>query len=81
MPRKKLSKMSAALKMCKLLDEAGELDDSLVPITREEWSKPHLEYDVDVEDEEHRNAGFKHKIGTTKTKRDYDKKVCVMEDV
>ncbi len=76
MPRKKLAKMSAALIMCKLLDEAGELDECLVPISREEWSKPLLEFDVEKEDIEHKNAGFKHKIGTTKTKRDYDKIVC-----
>jgi endoribonuclease Dicer len=75
MPRKKLAKMSAALKMCKLLDEAGELDDNLIPISREEWSKQHLEYDIAKEDEEHKKAGFNHKIGTAKTKKDYEKTV------
>ena len=75
MPRKKLAKMSAALKMCKLLDEAKELNESLVPITREDWSIPHLEFDVEKEDEEHKKLGYKHKMGTSKTKREYVKTV------
>jgi hypothetical protein len=32
MHRKKLAKMSAALKMIELLDMAGELDDQLIPV-------------------------------------------------
>lgn len=79
MRKKKLAKMSAALKMCKLLDEAGELDDNLIPVSRELWCQKHLEYDVLKEDEEHAKAGYKHKMGTTKTKRDYSKKVCVFK--
>ena len=46
-----------------------------MPVTREAWSKPHLEFDVEKEDELHKNLGYKHKIGTTKTKREYEKRV------
>ena len=69
------AKASAALKMCELLDQNGELDDNLLPLSKEGWSKNHLEYDTTVEDEQHKEAGFRHKIGGSKMKRDYQKKV------
>lgn len=76
-PRKKYAKMSAALKMCELLDQKGELDDSLIPVARDAWGKTQLDYNIDQEDEEHRLSGATHKIGSTKMKRSYEKTVII----
>ena len=73
---KQSAKASAALKMCEILDHNGELDENLLPLSKEAWSKSHLEYDPLDEDQQHKDAGFKHKIGSVKMKRDYPKKVC-----
>ena len=67
--------MSAALKMCELLDKMGELDDSLIPVARDAWGKSQLDYNIDQEDREHKQSGSTHKIGSTKMKRSYEKTV------
>jgi hypothetical protein len=63
--------------MCELLDKNGALDENLLPLSKEGWSKNHLEYDPTIEDQQHISAGFRHKIGSAKMKRDYEKKVCL----
>jgi hypothetical protein len=62
--------------MCELLDKNGALDENLLPLSKEGWSKNHLEYDPIIEDQQHKDAGFRHKIGSARMKRDYEKKVC-----
>ena len=61
--------------MCELLDKNGELDENLMPLTKEEWSKKHLDYNPLFEEQIHKEEGFKHKIGSSKMKRAYEKKV------
>ncbi len=73
--------MSAALKMIELLDKAGELDDRLIPIPKEAWVKKHLDFDMNLEDELHKANGFKFKIGTSKTRRDYEFKVFMTQNL
>ena len=61
--------------MCELLDKNGELDENLLPLTKEAWSKNHLVYDTSIEDQQHKEAGHRHKIGGSQMKRNYKKKV------
>lgn len=67
--RKKWAKMEAALNLCKELDKVGELTENLTIKSQKEWLKPHY----NLEDDELEDLTGK--IGTTKKKREYRKKV------
>lgn len=70
MSGRRLAQMAAALKTCKILHEAGELDDRLQPVGKEL-----IKYDdEDCEWEEHELHG-QARPGTTKRKQYYNKKV------
>ncbi|CAI9730629.1 endoribonuclease Dicer-like [Octopus vulgaris] len=87
MPREKLAKMSAALKMCQELQIQGELDDHFLPVGKEilkheekEALKDPLKYgeedEAEWEEEEEEELIGCPRPGTTKRKQYYFKKAA-----
>ncbi|XP_074663232.1 endoribonuclease Dicer-S-like [Tubulanus polymorphus] len=68
MVRKKLAKMSVALKTCKILHEANELDDRLLPVGKEV-----VQYEEENDWEDDADHGIS-RTGTTRKKQNYYKK-------
>lgn len=67
MPSKQLSRQSAALRMCRVVHEAGELDDHLLPIGKEAL--------LDEGDEPREWVTDAPRPGTTKRRQYYKKRV------
>uniref|UniRef100_A0A061QLI9 Putative dicer-2 n=1 Tax=Cupiennius salei TaxID=6928 RepID=A0A061QLI9_CUPSA len=72
MRQKKLAKMAAALKACQLLDEIGELNEHLVPVSS--LLQKTIEEEIGPEEEEDGNGAIP---GTKKRRQIYDKHVPV----
>ncbi|XP_076355471.1 endoribonuclease Dicer-like isoform X2 [Tachypleus tridentatus] len=68
MPSKRLAKMAAALEVCEKLHKVGELDDNLLPVSKECMKCEELE----EEEVTHDSA----KLGTRKHKQVYNKKIA-----
>ncbi|CAB3402204.1 unnamed protein product [Caenorhabditis bovis] len=73
MKSKKLAQMAVALEACRQLHQKGELDDNLLPKGRESIAKL-LEHFDDEPDEY--APGLHAKVGSSKRKQLYDKKVA-----
>uniref|UniRef100_A0A1I7U3K6 Dicer-2 n=1 Tax=Caenorhabditis tropicalis TaxID=1561998 RepID=A0A1I7U3K6_9PELO len=73
MPNKKTAQMAVALEACRQLYIAGELDDNLLPKGRESIAKL-LEH-IDEEPDEY-TPGMSAKVGSSKRKQLYDKKIA-----
>jgi hypothetical protein len=61
--------MHAALLMCIELDKAGELDENLTILSKEDWLKNHYK-----DEDEQGNVSDK-KVGTAKNKQEYSREV------
>ncbi|PAV60477.1 hypothetical protein WR25_10602 [Diploscapter pachys] len=72
MNSKKLAQMAVALEACKVLHQKKELNDNLLPVGRENVAKymQHLDDDPDEY-----IPGYRHKVGSSKRKLLYDKKL------
>lgn len=73
MPNKKTAQMAVALEACRQLHLEGELDDNLLPKGRESIAKL-LEH-IDEEPDEYA-PGIAAKVGSSKRKQLYDKKIA-----
>ena len=62
--------MEAALLLCIELDTAGEFTENLTILTKDQWIKPHYNFE-----EEEVSGNNKKKIGTNKNRRQYEIKV------